>query len=306
MGSHIVDGQFQSDKYPTTPRGKVPLSVRDSTAQDLLWEYAQRRRRVDSEFSGDLESALLAAGYVPADRPQAVASARRCDACDPSFGCFADPASCCKRPPGMTWRSLRDALDALVGGCIGALDRAVVVRLDFCGRSVVGGLRAVTTGAGTAEDPSLVLDGGDGAASPDLVLDGGDGTALPDAGLTCDHCGARQATCFGRYESPGQPELACDACCGHGGEDGWCRPIGELWSWALQLYASRPELSLDSPEVASDLVSPGGSVTDRIVLVRQIRSWLTADPAKSRWTLARSQIEALLLTIDHLAGEEGE
>ncbi len=64
MGSHLIDGQFQSDKYPTTPRGKVPLSVGDVTAQDLLWEYAQRRRSVDAEFADDLETALRAAGYV--------------------------------------------------------------------------------------------------------------------------------------------------------------------------------------------------------------------------------------------------
>lgn len=66
MGAHIVNGQFQSDKYPTTPPGKVPLSVKDPTAQDLLWAYAQRRREVDAEFSEDLETALKAAGFVPA------------------------------------------------------------------------------------------------------------------------------------------------------------------------------------------------------------------------------------------------
>ena len=65
MGHHLIDGEFQSDKYPTTPRGKVPLSVRDEMAQDLLWEYARRRRRIDSEFSDDLESALRAAGSSP-------------------------------------------------------------------------------------------------------------------------------------------------------------------------------------------------------------------------------------------------
>jgi hypothetical protein len=68
MGSHIIDGKFQSDKYPTTPRGKVPLSVKDPTAQDLLWEYAQRRRTVDAEFSDDLEAALVEAGYLPIAR----------------------------------------------------------------------------------------------------------------------------------------------------------------------------------------------------------------------------------------------
>jgi len=65
MGAHLIDGQFQSDKYPTTPRGKVPLSVKDVTAQDLLWEYAQRRRHVDPEFASDLETALRAAGFEP-------------------------------------------------------------------------------------------------------------------------------------------------------------------------------------------------------------------------------------------------
>lgn len=63
---HLIDGQFQSDKYPTCPRSKVPLSCKDRTAQDLLWEYAQRRRTVDAEFSADMEEALRLAGYVPA------------------------------------------------------------------------------------------------------------------------------------------------------------------------------------------------------------------------------------------------
>ncbi len=65
MSSHLIDGEFQSDKYPTCPRGKVPLSVKDESAQDLLWAYAQRRRSVDAEFSDDLETALRAAGYRP-------------------------------------------------------------------------------------------------------------------------------------------------------------------------------------------------------------------------------------------------
>jgi hypothetical protein len=67
MGAHIVNGKFKSDKYPGCPPGKVPLSVEDTMAQDLLWEYAQRRRAVDAEFSTDLEAALLGAGYVHGD-----------------------------------------------------------------------------------------------------------------------------------------------------------------------------------------------------------------------------------------------
>lgn len=65
MATHLIGGEFQSDKYPTTPRGKVPLSVKDKTAQDLLWIYAQRRRTVDAEFSDDLEMALSSAGFEP-------------------------------------------------------------------------------------------------------------------------------------------------------------------------------------------------------------------------------------------------
>lgn len=60
-----AEGEFQSDKYPTCPAGKVPLSVKDPTAQDLLWQYAQRRRAVDADFAADLKTALKAKGYVP-------------------------------------------------------------------------------------------------------------------------------------------------------------------------------------------------------------------------------------------------
>lgn len=54
---------FQSDKYPTTPLGKVPLSTKDPMAQDLLAEYSRRRRVVDAEFSDALDRALEQQGY---------------------------------------------------------------------------------------------------------------------------------------------------------------------------------------------------------------------------------------------------
>lgn len=65
MGAHLIDGEFQSDKYPTCPRGKVPLSTKDTLAQPFLWEYAQQHREIDSEFSDDLEKALLLSGFTP-------------------------------------------------------------------------------------------------------------------------------------------------------------------------------------------------------------------------------------------------
>lgn len=65
------DGEFQSDKYPTTPPGKVPLSVKDPVAQPYLWRYASEHRSVDAEFSDDLEFALKQAGYQPpAETPE--------------------------------------------------------------------------------------------------------------------------------------------------------------------------------------------------------------------------------------------
>lgn len=65
MGSHLIDGKFQSDKYPATPTGFVPLKCTDKDAQPLLWEYAQRHRARDPEFSADLETALKNAGFTP-------------------------------------------------------------------------------------------------------------------------------------------------------------------------------------------------------------------------------------------------
>lgn len=70
MTTHINnDGKFQSDKYPTCPADKVPLSVNDKSAQDLLWEYAARRQSVDAEFADDLRYRLWVVGYRPDHAP---------------------------------------------------------------------------------------------------------------------------------------------------------------------------------------------------------------------------------------------
>lgn len=64
MGSHInAEGEFQSDKYPLCPPGKVPLNTKDPSAQPLLLAYAQTRRGLDEEFSADVEEALRLKGY---------------------------------------------------------------------------------------------------------------------------------------------------------------------------------------------------------------------------------------------------
>lgn len=74
---HLVDGDFQSDKYPTTPRGKVPLSTKDPMAQDLLWQYAERRRSVDADFADGLTEALRRKGYSGNGRAPLSEAARK-------------------------------------------------------------------------------------------------------------------------------------------------------------------------------------------------------------------------------------
>lgn len=57
----------------------------------------------------------------------------------------------------------------------------------------------------------------------------------------CAVCGA-PASCFGVYELE-TPEnrraFACDECCGHGNEDGWCVPIEDMAAYGIEV----PEVS---------------------------------------------------------------
>jgi hypothetical protein len=43
----------------------------------------------------------------------------------------------------------------------------------------------------------------------------------------CSHCEERPAVCVGAYERMEALELACDVCCGHGCEDGFCVQIDD-------------------------------------------------------------------------------
>lgn len=51
-------------KLTSCPSGKVSLSTKDPMAQDLLWEYANRRQEFDITFSIDLKFCLIKDGYV--------------------------------------------------------------------------------------------------------------------------------------------------------------------------------------------------------------------------------------------------
>ena len=59
---------------------------------------------------------------------------------------------------------------------------------------------------------------------------------------SCATCG-RVATCVGRREG-GAEQLACNGCCGHGGEDGQCRPVEGQGFYVLCLKErrTRPDL----------------------------------------------------------------
>lgn len=72
MGTHLIDGKFQSDKHPGTPPNYVPLKITDPDAQPLLNGYAVAHalrhagteRAADAmEFCHDLRAALKLHGF---------------------------------------------------------------------------------------------------------------------------------------------------------------------------------------------------------------------------------------------------
>lgn len=142
MGSHINEqGEFQSDKYSDCPPGKVPLSVKDPLAQDLLFEYAHRRRRIDHEFSMDLVQALTEAGYKP--KPQEIESVEwlrnlskeketdthPCDA-HPSVACMCKGACSCHFVQKVDTNGLTSTLPSkatvVCGECVDVIARGGV------------------------------------------------------------------------------------------------------------------------------------------------------------------------------------
>lgn len=63
--SHIVNGKWQSDRYPTAPPDTVPMLLTDPRWQDLIWEYAERWRKDDPEFTDELQAHLIRHGFRP-------------------------------------------------------------------------------------------------------------------------------------------------------------------------------------------------------------------------------------------------
>jgi hypothetical protein len=69
----------------------------------------------------------------------------------------------------------------------------------------------------------------------------------------CRQCEKRPASCFGAYEGSGHDvSLACDDCCGHGNEDGWCKPLVEAAAMVgpLMERAENAEQAKDAADAA--------------------------------------------------------
>lgn len=71
--------------------------------------------------------------------------------------------------------------------------------------------------------------------------------------VKCDHCEERDAVCVGRYEDPDLPlSFACNECCGHGNEDGFCVFLAATDEEDLAtLDQQRNEISLLQARVAA-------------------------------------------------------
>ena len=65
MRSHIVNGKWQSDRYPTAPADTVPMLLTDPRWQDLIWIYAERWRQEDPVFTEELQEHLVRHGFDP-------------------------------------------------------------------------------------------------------------------------------------------------------------------------------------------------------------------------------------------------
>lgn len=77
MGEHLINGEFQSDKYRWCRRGFVPLKLTDPMAHPVLWAYAKERESVDREFADDLRDAMRYQGYFgPTENIRLMAAAK--------------------------------------------------------------------------------------------------------------------------------------------------------------------------------------------------------------------------------------
>jgi hypothetical protein len=76
------------------------------------------------------------------------------------------------------------------------------------------------------------------------AFNGGSVVRLQPHVLTCHVCG-RPAVCIGRYDMDDAYRPACDTCCGHGNEDGWCRPVSDALAEMSRMLLEAEEHDMD-------------------------------------------------------------
>ncbi len=97
--------------------------------------------------------------------------------------------------------------------------------------------------------------------------------------VLCDHCGERPSVCVGRYEGHGAVRPACDQCCGHGNEDGWCVALADHKVVVDVLERSRQHEEAANETVAralAELADLDGesNETTRMIIVQRTRAIL--------------------------------
>lgn len=77
--------------------------------------------------------------------------------------------------------------------------------------------------------------------------------------VQCAHCEARLATCVGTYDDPENPIVpACDDCCAHGNEDGWCQPLDVFLENVARHFGP-----VDGTAVGSHVIEVGSILSQR-------------------------------------------
>lgn len=77
----------------------------------------------------------------------------------------------------------------------------------------------------------------------------GETGASPAPALLCARCGKNPAACIGQYEGHGGYEPACNECCAHGNEDGFCTSVADVSGLLKQMNGDLSDALSESTEL---------------------------------------------------------
>lgn len=75
------------------------------------------------------------------------------------------------------------------------------------------------------------------------------------SGATCGHCDERPAACLGNYGEESGDCYACDECCQHGNEDGWCISLEDIPGWTSTLDLNLTKVVEERDALAASLAT---------------------------------------------------